>query len=202
MVRVAEIASRYERQHAGVSTRAPWVVTLLPERSGSPGPYLPADARAPVTRGSAGCCAKKPAGDRLRIFGQSSRVAFLGIACRVPACYGPGEEMRTVTKKHSSVENGKARFAQVTVAVLTAEEEAKRPSVPELFLNDFRVNRLTKKDEALIYAAVRAVQIAEQTLGWRGSPLCVTRVESSFVDRDPDAAQIAATKAATALINE
>jgi len=109
--------------------------------------------------------------------------------------------MRTVTKKHSTIQDGKTRFAQVTVVAFTVEEDAKRPGMPELFLNDFRVNRMTKKDEALVYSAVRAVQLAEQQLGWRGPPLCVTRVESSFVDRDPEAAQIAATKAATALIN-
>jgi hypothetical protein len=116
-------------------------------------------------------------------------------------CYPAACTMRTVTKKHSSVADGKTRFAQVTVAALTTDEQAKRPAIPELFLNDFRVNRLTKKDEDLVYSAVRAVQLAEQQLGWRGPPLCVTRVESSFVDRDPEAAQIAATKAATALIN-
>ena len=110
--------------------------------------------------------------------------------------------MRTVTKRHLSVQDGKARFAQVTVAELTPEEEAKRPPMPELFLNDFRINRLTQKDEALINSAVRAVQETEKSLGWSGSPLCVTRVESSYVDRDPEAAQIAATSAATALITE
>jgi hypothetical protein len=110
--------------------------------------------------------------------------------------------MRSITKKHVSVQDGKARFAQVTVAALTPEEEATRPTVPELFLNDFRINRMTQKDEVLVNAAVRAVQEAEKSLGWSGSPLCVTRVESSYIDRDPDAAQIAATSAATALITE
>jgi hypothetical protein len=108
--------------------------------------------------------------------------------------------MRIITKKHESVHAGKARFAQVTVAVLTSEEEKDRPRVPELFLNDFRVNRLSAKDEALVETAVRAVREAEKKLGWSGSPLCVTRVESSYVNRDPDAAQTAATSAATALI--
>jgi hypothetical protein len=110
--------------------------------------------------------------------------------------------MRTITKKHSSVHDGKARFAQVTVAALTPEEESKRPRAPELYLNDFRINRLTEKDEILVNTAIQAVREAEKNLGWSGSPLCVTRIESSYINRDPDAAQIAATSAATELINE
>jgi hypothetical protein len=110
--------------------------------------------------------------------------------------------MRSVTKKHVSVRDGKTRSAQVTVAALAADEEARRPREPELFLNDFRINRLTAQDEALVEQAVRAVRATEENLGWTGSPLCVMRIESSYVDRDPEAAQIAATTAATALIEE
>jgi hypothetical protein len=108
--------------------------------------------------------------------------------------------MRSITKRHTSMSDGKLVFAQVTVAELTSDEEKMRPRVPELFLNDFRINRLNAKDEAILNAAVRAVQATEKELGWNGSPLCVTRVEGAYTDRDPEAAKTAATSAATALI--
>lgn len=110
--------------------------------------------------------------------------------------------MRAITKKYTSVQDGKTRFAQVTVAALKPEEEKYRVKSPELFLNNFRINSLSPKDQALVEVAMQAVRDAEESLGWSGSPLCVTRVESSFSNQDPEAAGLAATSAATALINE
>ncbi len=105
--------------------------------------------------------------------------------------------MRTATKKHISVREGKARFAQVTVAALSAESD--RVSGPELFLNDRRITQLTDANQKLIAAAVRAVKEEEIR---RRNLLCVTRIDSSYVDAHPEAARLGALAAVAALFHE
>jgi hypothetical protein len=104
------------------------------------------------------------------------------------------KEMRAITKKHLSVREGKARFAEVTVAVL--DDETERLRTPELFLNDRRVVHPEKKDEALIDSAVTAVS---EEASARGLSLCVMRIESSYVDAHPEAVRLAALSAVAAL---
>ena len=103
-----------------------------------------------------------------------------------------------VTRKHLSVVNGRARFAQVTVA----DDAPGRASVecPVLKLNDREMQPRSVEDERFIEAAVIAARETEKRPEWHGSPLVVTTVESSYVDMHPDAAREAAISAATALI--
>jgi len=88
-------------------------------------------------------------------------------------------------------------FAQVTVALIADENE--RVRAPELFLNDRRVERPTKDECALLESAVAVVREEEAA---RGIPMCVTRVESSYVDAHPEAARLAALSAVAALITK
>jgi hypothetical protein len=104
--------------------------------------------------------------------------------------------MRSVTRKHLSVVDGRARFAQVTVA----ESEPVASSSLVLILNDREIERRTEEDDALVAAAIRGLRETEARLSWRGLPLHVARVESSYVDMHPDAAHKAAVSAATSLI--
>ena len=104
--------------------------------------------------------------------------------------------MRSVTRKHMSVVNGCARFAQVTVAETAIGSDAP----PALVLNGYDIAKRREADEALIASAVRGLAETEARLGWRGLPLRVTKVESSYVDMHPDAAHKAAISAATSLI--
>ena len=106
--------------------------------------------------------------------------------------------MRTVTRKHLSVVDGCARFAQVTVV----ESESVAGLPPALFLNDREIEGRTGADEALISTAVRGLTETVARLGWRGLPLRVSKVESSYGDMHPDAAHRAAISAATSLIEE
>jgi len=104
--------------------------------------------------------------------------------------------MRSVTRKHLSVVDGCARFAQVTVAETAAASDSK----PALVLNGYDIAKRCEDDEALLAAAVRGLKETEARLGWRGLPLRVTKVESTYVDMHPDAAHKAAVSAATSLI--
>jgi hypothetical protein len=108
--------------------------------------------------------------------------------------------MRSITQKHLSVRDGRARFAQVTVA--SPADESERIQYPELFLNVHRIANPTKEEQALVDSAVAAVREEESRLGWRGIPLCVTKVDSSYVDAHPEAARLAALSAAAALIEK
>ena len=105
--------------------------------------------------------------------------------------------MRSQTKKHLSVHQGRARFAQVTVAVLSEEKE--RVLEPELFLNDRRIEHPSEEDQALVASAVAAVKEEEARLGIL---MCVTKVDSSYVDAHPEAARLAALSAVAALAVE
>jgi len=104
--------------------------------------------------------------------------------------------MRSVTRKHVSVEGGCVRFAQVTVG----ETATASDSQPALVLNGYEIAKRSKADEALVAAAVRGLTETEARLGWRGLPLRVTKVESTYADMHPDAAHKAAVSAATSLI--
>src|SRR5690349_14059551 len=106
--------------------------------------------------------------------------------------------MRAITKEHLSVHDGRARFARVTVAVLAEEKERIRK--PELVLNDRHIESPTKEEQALGDSAVAAVREEECKRGWSGIPLCVTKVDSSYVDAHPEAARLAALSAVAALI--
>eukprot|EP01012_Entosiphon_sulcatum_P060829 TRINITY_DN86000_c0_g1_i1.p1 TRINITY_DN86000_c0_g1~~TRINITY_DN86000_c0_g1_i1.p1 ORF type:complete len:110 (+),score=8.21 TRINITY_DN86000_c0_g1_i1:46-375(+) len=108
--------------------------------------------------------------------------------------------MRSITQKHLSVRDGQARFTQVTVASLADERE--RIQTPRLFLNDRHIAHPTKEEQALVDAAVTAVREEEDRLRWRGIPLCVTQVESSYDDAHPEAARLAAFSAVAALIEK
>jgi hypothetical protein len=108
--------------------------------------------------------------------------------------------MHAITRKHLSVFDGRARFAQVTVALLAEERE--RIPHPELFLNDRHIEHPTKEEQSLVDSAVTAIQEDERRRGWSGLPLCVTKIESSYVDAHPEAARIAALSAAAALFEE
>jgi hypothetical protein len=105
--------------------------------------------------------------------------------------------MRTATHKHLSVVDGLARFARVTVV-----ESSDGSSLPEpvLLLNDHQIDRRSEADERFIGAAIQAVRDTEAKLGWRGLPLRVDKLESSYVDMHPEAARLAAISAATELI--
>jgi hypothetical protein len=103
--------------------------------------------------------------------------------------------MRSQTKKHLSVHQGRARFAEVTVAVLSDETERIRE--PELFLNDRRIEDLREEDQTLVASAVAAVKEEEARLGIL---MCVTKVDSSCVDAHPEAARLAALSAVAALV--
>jgi hypothetical protein len=92
--------------------------------------------------------------------------------------------------------DGCARFARVTVA----ESESVAGLPPVLVLNDREIERRTEADEALVAAAVRGLTETQVRLSWRGLPLRVTKVESSYVDMHPEAAHKAAVSAATSLI--
>lgn len=107
--------------------------------------------------------------------------------------------MRTVTRKHLSVVNGCARFAQVTVVEAPADKGASTER-PILILNDREMQRQSDDDQRFVGAAIEAVRETVARLGWRGSPLRVAKIESSYVDMHPDAARDAAASAATALI--
>jgi hypothetical protein len=108
--------------------------------------------------------------------------------------------MQTATRKHLSVVGGIARFAQVTVVKLTPDDPATPIQKPNLILNDRLIDRRLQDDDRFVEAAVHAVRETEAKLGWRGPPLQVAKIESSYVDMHPDAARIAAISAATALI--
>src|SRR4051794_21962233 len=107
--------------------------------------------------------------------------------------------MRTVTCKHLSVVNGCARFAQVTV-VETAADGGSPSGHPILILNDREMPPHSNDDQKFVVAAIEAVRETIARLGWRGLPLRVAKIESSYVDMHPDAARDAAISAATALI--
>jgi hypothetical protein len=110
--------------------------------------------------------------------------------------------MRTVTRKHLSVVDGLARSAQVTIAELAQEATDKSDEQPELVLNDHVIERRSLEENALIEIAMHALRETEQRLGWRGLPLRLVKVESSYVDVHPDAVRMASIAAATALISE
>jgi hypothetical protein len=105
--------------------------------------------------------------------------------------------MRSQTKKHLSVHEGRARFAQVTVAVLSDERERIRE--PELFLNDRRIEHPTEEERALVVSAMEAVKKEEDRLGVL---MCVAKIDSSYVDAHPEAARLAALAAVAALAAE
>ncbi|HEV7926494.1 MAG TPA: hypothetical protein VGR14_14120 [Verrucomicrobiae bacterium] len=110
--------------------------------------------------------------------------------------------MRTVTRKHLSVVDGLARFAQVTIAEFAQEAADKPGEQPQLILNDHVIERHSKEENALIDAAMNALRETEQRLGWHGLPLRLVKVESSYVDVHPDAVRMASIAAATALIDK
>jgi len=106
--------------------------------------------------------------------------------------------MRSATRKHLSVVRGLARFAMVTVAEHANEESQNQR--PLLFLNERQVVRFTNEDIELIEAATQGLREAEAKLNWQGLPLHVLKVETSYVDKHPEAARLAAIAAATELI--
>jgi len=108
--------------------------------------------------------------------------------------------MRTATRKHLSVVDGRAQFAKVTV-VIPSPEDGTVIQQPDLILNDRLITSRSQNDERFVEAAVQAVCETAAKLGWRGLPLQVANIESSYVDMHPDAARIAAISAAVALIN-
>ena len=108
--------------------------------------------------------------------------------------------MRSVTRKHLSVVSGRARFAQVTVVELSAADGGASAQQPILILNHREMQRQSEDDNRFIGAAVQGVRETEARLGWRGLPLHISKIESSYVDMHPDAARAAAISAATALI--
>jgi hypothetical protein len=105
--------------------------------------------------------------------------------------------MRTATHKHLSVVEGLARFAQVTVVESSADGSLPEPI---LLLNDRQIETRSEADERFVRAAIQAVGDTEAKLGWRGLPLHVEKLESSYVDMHPEAARLAAISAATELI--
>jgi len=107
--------------------------------------------------------------------------------------------MRTTTHTHLSVVEGFTRFARVTV--VESEAEANCHTLDTiLILNDRPINERSEAHDKLVQAAIEAVRDTESRLGWRGSPLRVAKVESSYVDMHPEAARLAAISAATELI--
>jgi hypothetical protein len=108
--------------------------------------------------------------------------------------------MRSAARKHLSVIEGRAQFAVVTVAELPESDAKGVFARPVLILNDREMQNASADYDKLIEAAISGLKETEKRLEWRGLPLRVTRVESSYVDAHPDAVRKAAIDAAVALI--
>ena len=83
------------------------------------------------------------------------------------------------------------------MAALASETE--RIAEPELFLNDRLIEHPSGTDKDLILTAIATVREAESS---RGLPLCVTRIESSYVDAHPEAVRLAVLSAVTTLLDQ
>jgi hypothetical protein len=66
--------------------------------------------------------------------------------------------MRTATRTHASIVDGKSRVARVTVGACSLEERKRAPSVPEYLLNGRVPPRLAQEDEDYIRAAEAAAE--------------------------------------------
>ena len=108
--------------------------------------------------------------------------------------------MRSVTRKHFSIIEGRPRFAEVTVAEL--RDVSTSAPQPRLLLNGREVQPHSPEDEKLIRAAIEGVRETEARFSWSRVPHHVVKIESLVVDVHTEAARAAAVLATTALIEQ
>ena len=109
--------------------------------------------------------------------------------------------MLTATRKHLSVVNGLARFAQVTVGRPEHQDIKHSPPAPKITLNDHALTSFTDKELGLIEAARRGIGEAEVDLSWQGPRHYLVKIEGLEADGiDVQAAFLAAREATRALI--